>query len=192
MSTTRVLVLTLAAMSAVSCAAVWGFDDASLSGEGGAPVMTDAATRDAAKDEASRNDAATIDAAAYDAPGTDAFVMEASPPPPHDAGVDQSAPPPTCTPPCAPGASCERAVGNASVCVSTAETCMDSTDCLLDGCCVWLDYDSGVGRCAPTPGLGSGYSCLCTLNMQGMPGPSCKKCQAPAGDPGSSVRTCGP
>jgi hypothetical protein len=176
----------------MSCAAVWGFDDASLAVEGGAPVMADAATRDAARNDAASDDAATNDATAYDTRGTDAVAMEASTPPPHDAGVDQSAPPPTCSPPCIPGASCERAVGSASVCVSTTQTCMDSTDCVLQGCCVWLNYDSGVGRCESMPGLGTGFSCLCTTKMQGPPSQSCKKCEAPAGAPGASVMTCGP
>jgi hypothetical protein len=188
---TRGLLLIAAATSVASCAAVWGFDDATLARDGGAPDARDASepgmsdgTADAGMNEVG---------VSYDAHGPDAGPAETAPHTTPDAAVDHTEPAPTCSPPCGPGSSCERAVGDVTVCVSSTQPCTDSVDCLLPGCCVWLDQDSGVGRCqSPAmPSSAPGPSCLCTLKTSGMPTLNCKKCEAPTGEPGTSVRTCG-
>jgi hypothetical protein len=186
---TRGLLLISAAISVASCAAVWGFDDATLARDGGARDARDAGMSDATTD-AGMNEVGV----SHDAHAPEAAPAETAPLAAPDAAVDHTEPVPTCSPPCGPGSSCERAVGDVTVCVSSTQTCTDSVDCLLQGCCVWLDQDSGVGRCqSPAmPGSAPGPSCLCTSKTSGMPRPNCKKCEAPAGFPGTPVLTCGP
>jgi hypothetical protein len=153
-----------AALLVTSCAVVWGFDDATLARDGGMQAAPDVPD-------------------ATDAGGS------AAP----DAAVDQGVPAATCSPPCGPGAACERAVGDASVCVSAMQTCTDSADCFAPSCCVWLDHDSGVGRCqsSSAPGPAPGPMCLCTKKTSSMPGSFCRQCEAPPGDPSAPVLICG-
>jgi hypothetical protein len=166
-------------LGVASCAALWGFDDATL----------------------------RADAAAYDASLLDAGSSERSPA--SDAAADTSIDPPDaaretstvgpdaapaiCAPACGVGAMCARAVGGASVCVDPSRVCTDGTTCGPPGCCVWLVVDSGTGRCEG-PGLagpGASPACLCIGPEHGKPSPSCKTCGPPPAMPGASVSVCG-
>jgi hypothetical protein len=182
-------------LATMSCAAVWGFDDAVLEGDAGA---REAAARDADPREATLGrDAAVPDAGAADAsvvPRADAAIVPSA-----DAAHDTSkptpeaaTPPPTCAPACGPGTECERAVGGASVCVDSTGTCTDGSQCHPSACCVWLDYDSATGRCEAIglPTGMTGPSCLCTGDGQGMLKLSCETCAAPTSEPGAPVRVC--
>lgn len=156
-----------AALLSASCAAVWGFDDATLSPDGG-----DASTLDSA------HEASVI--------GMDYAVDQAA-----DQAVERVSPaPPACTPACGFGSTCETAVGSAGVCVQ-AQTCTDSSDCVPSMCCVWLDSGSATGRCEAFGAASPGVQCLCVATTKPGMKPGCRTCAAPAGEmPGGMVMVC--
>jgi hypothetical protein len=169
-----------------SCAALWGFQDA--------VVATDAEARDADAASESAADVAVVRESAsapMDAPHE--ASLEVSYDASHDvaAKVDTGVPtPPACAPACGPGEECESAVGGALVCVASASTCTDTTDCLGDGCCVWLDESSKTGRCAavgPSPAMM--ISCLCSGKQVGPPPGRCT-CSLAPGQPSGGVEIC--
>ena len=104
-----------AALLSASCAAIWGFQDAS--------ELTDAAPRDAGSLEAGTYDASVMHdaftgtALESSAPQHDAFHTSRP-----DAGKVASA---ECNPACGAGDLCEEAVGGASVCVVESGSCED-------------------------------------------------------------------
>jgi hypothetical protein len=173
-----------ALLATASCASLWGFEDAT------GPL--DASSHDGMSDARPDTDASTDPGDRLDAAGPrahDTAVM-----PPRDTGSlshDAGTTPPTCTVGCAPGNECAAAVGAGPVCVSSMATCTNSLDCAPPQCCVWLSATSATGRCEqPGVALGAAVSCLCQGQPMGPDKGTCKSCEAPPGDPGSSSRIC--
>jgi hypothetical protein len=164
-------------LSAASCAAIWGFQDATGPADGGADVAPkqDATAEAAPIDTRLPDVMAVVDVKAI----IDVKAEPVAMPP-----ADHVAPPsgPTCTPACAPGFECEKAVGGAAVCVNASATCAESTDCPPPTCCVWLDETSRTGSCEGAGMTPASVSCLCQGIPIGPPGQSdCRHCGPPAG-----------
>jgi hypothetical protein len=177
-----------------ACNLVWGFQDATGSPAGGTDAGADA-------DASSIDAASSADGSVHDVgPAGDALKpIQPEAAPPQDAPSALM-----CMPPCAGGFECQRAVSGgpggpggvggvgAAVCVDAVASCVESRDCPVSSCCVWLDRDSRSGRCQAAGAAAPPSSCLCVEPMPGPKEKNCQRCSPPPGALPGTVMVCSP
>jgi hypothetical protein len=179
--TTRIALAAGCALASASCAALWGFDDATVTDAG---AGSDAGGQADGGTTSGSGSGTGTDAGAGATP--DAVVGA---PDVHAIAVPDAGPS-ACEPACTGGTTCVDAVGAPGVCVDESAPCTDSSGCPAGGCCAWLDPDAGTGRClAPGPARSS-VSCLCTRKGTGQARATCAVCAAPPAATSAKVTVC--